>query len=147
VTAKQSVPSDATDVERSPVATTRCRVEWIDTDGAGHYHHGTVVRWVEVVEAEFFRSLDAEGLYGRIPRVHYQVDYVSPAWFGDVVEVELFVDLIGTSSLAMSFEARLAAVVIARGSHTIVHVDDATGRSAPWPPELRTRMSEAARGS
>ena len=27
------------------------RVEWPDTDAAGHYHHSTVVRWVEAAEA------------------------------------------------------------------------------------------------
>jgi len=27
------------------------RVEWQDTDAAGHYHHSTVIRWVEAAEA------------------------------------------------------------------------------------------------
>lgn len=118
-------------------------MEWIDTDGAGHYHHGTVVRWVEVAEAEFFRSLGAQDLYGRIPRVHYEVDYISPAWFGDVVDIELFVTHIGRSSLAMSFVAKTASATVARGRHTIVHLEETSRRSAAWPVELRSQIELA----
>src|SRR5690349_11595179 len=82
-----------------------CRVEWIDTDASGQYHHGTVIRWVESAEAEIFRRIGHIELYGRLPRVHYEADYHARVWFGDEVELRLTVDRVGRSSLSMSFRA------------------------------------------
>jgi len=41
------------------------RVEWHDTDAAGHHHHGAVLRWVESAETVLLERRSATELYGR----------------------------------------------------------------------------------
>ena len=51
------------------------RVEWVDTDAAGHQHYTAILRWAEAAEAELLRSLGIDWLFGRTPRVRHEVDY------------------------------------------------------------------------
>ena len=58
-------------------------VEWPDTDAAGHYHHSSVIRWVEAAESELHLALGLPELFGHVPHVHYEVDYLERLWFRD----------------------------------------------------------------
>lgn len=121
-----------------------CRVEWVDTDASGHYHHGTVIRWVEAAEAEMFRQIGRIDLYGNNPRVRYEVDYRSRVWFGDEVELRLTVDRVGRSSLTMHFVALAAGVEVASGHVVEVNAAGEDGRAAPWPEDLRALLEGQA---
>jgi acyl-CoA thioesterase FadM len=117
-----------------------CRVEWLDTDASGHYHHGTVIRWVESAEAELFRRIGCADIFGRIPRVHYEADYHSRVWFGDEVELRLTVDRVGRSSLSMSFTALSGDTVVASGKLIQVNAGEDDGRAAPWSEDVRRSL-------
>ncbi len=80
------------------------RVEWPDTEAAGHYHHSAVIRWVESAEAVLYEQLGLRELFGRIPRVRYEVEYAERLWFGDLVDVTLTVTELGRTSIRYSFE-------------------------------------------
>lgn len=120
------------------------RVEWTDTDAAGHYHHSTVVRWVEAAEAVLLHRLGLSHLFGSTPRVHFEADYRARLWFGDAVRTELKVTKVGSASLHYAFtvrgeqggEAATGRMVIA---HSAAH---ATG-STPWPADVRERLGTA----
>lgn len=58
----------------------RREVEWRDTDAAGHYHHSAVIHWVEAAEAALQQRLGLGELYGTVPRVRYEVDYLDRLW-------------------------------------------------------------------
>ncbi|MEU6827119.1 acyl-CoA thioesterase [Nocardia beijingensis] len=79
-------------------------VDWQDTDAAGHYHHSTVIRWVEAAEAELLNRAGLAWLTGRLPRVRYEVDYRQRLWFGDTAHLELVLSRLGTTSLRYDFE-------------------------------------------
>lgn len=56
--------------------TVRRRLEWADTDAAGHNHFSVAVRWMEEVEHDLRRALKLPvELTGSIPRVHVEIDY------------------------------------------------------------------------
>ncbi|WP_063017926.1 acyl-CoA thioesterase [Nocardia nova] len=120
-------------------------VDWQDTDASGHYHHSTVVRWVEAAEAVLLNSVGLGRLFGRIPRVRYEVDYIDRLWFGDTASIELSVERIGTTSLRYDFTiTRIPAspstpagprTIAARGALTAVHAPDAGG-AQPWPADV-----------
>ncbi|WP_435886658.1 AMP-binding protein [Streptomyces erythrochromogenes] len=120
------------------------RVEWTDTDAAGHYHHSTVVRWVEAAEAVLLHRLGLSHLFGSTPRVHFEADYRSRLWFGDTVRTELRVTEVGSASLHYAFtvrgeqggEAATGRMVVA---HSAAH---ATG-STPWPDDVRDLLGAA----
>jgi acyl-CoA thioester hydrolase len=115
----------------------------MDTDASGHYHHGTVIRWVESAEAELFRRIGRADMYGRIPRVHYEADYHSRVWFGDEIDLLLTVDKVGRSSLSMSFTALSGETLVATGSLVQVNADD-DGRAVPWTSQVRAALGGLA---
>lgn len=117
----------------------RCRVEWVDTDASGHYHHSTVIRWVETAESEIFRRIGRAAMYGRIPRVHYEADYHSRVWFGDEVDLRLTIDRVGQSSLKMSFAAMAGETRVASGRLVQVNLG-ADGRAEPWEDDVRSAL-------
>jgi acyl-CoA thioester hydrolase len=116
-------------------------VEWRDTDAAGHYHHSTIIRWVEAAEAELHERLGLLDLFGSVPRVHYDVDYTARLWFRDRVSIELTVAELGTSSLRYEFTVRRGAKVAARGALVCVNSDPGTEAAAAWPDDVRAALS------
>lgn len=73
---------------------------------------------------------------------HNEVEYLSPVRGVGKVRVRLWVERIGRSSLTFAF--RLLADdsdhLYARGRRTVVHVDHATLRPAPWSDGMREAL-------
>lgn len=128
------------------VLTHTLRVEWADTDAAGHHHHASVTRWVEATEAALYRSIGHPQLMAQVPRVAYEAEYLDRLYYQDSVDVTLQVTKVGRTSLTYGFEVRRTddSAVAARGTYTVVHIDDPHGRSAPWPDDLRGLLSASA---
>jgi acyl-CoA thioesterase FadM len=118
------------------------RVAWVDTDASGHYHHSTVIRWVEEAEALLQGRLGVD-LFGVLPRVHYEVDYLDRLWFDDRVEVAFAIADVGRSSVRYAFEVRRADAPVARGHMVAVHAASASEGAAPWPDDVRRLLREA----
>jgi acyl-CoA thioester hydrolase len=125
----------------APQVTIERLVEWPDTDAAGHYHHSSVVRWVEAAEAELFDQLGVVRLFGVIPRVRYEVDYLARLWFRDRVAVQLWVADVGRASVRYEFAVRRGDEVAAAGAMTAVHIDPSAGRPSAWPDEVRSVLA------
>jgi acyl-CoA thioester hydrolase len=119
-------------------------VEWPDTDAAGHYHHSTLVRWVEAAEADLLDQLGMVDLFGVIPRVRYEVDYTARLWFRDRVAVQLWVADVGRASVRYEFVVRRGEEVAAAGAMTAVRIDPAEGRAAAWSDEVRAALAGVA---
>lgn len=118
-------------------------VEWPDTDAAGHYHHSAVIRWVEAAEAELHERLDLPELFGTVPRVHYEVDYLARLWFRDRLRIELHVAEVGTTSLRYEFVVRRGDEVAARGAMVCVNSEPSADApaTAPWPDHVRDALT------
>ncbi|MDE0973925.1 MAG: acyl-CoA thioesterase [Candidatus Nanopelagicales bacterium] len=111
------------------------RLEWADTDAAGHNHFSVAVRWLEEVEHELRRLIELPTeLTGSIPRVHVEVDYRERIWFNQEVNVTVGVIAVGRSSVSFGFVVEnLEGGVCIEGRHTAVHSPDPSGGSQPWP--------------
>ena len=123
--------------------TVAMRVEWVDTDAAGHHHHASVARWVEAAEADLYRAIGQPQLMTLVPRVAYQAEYLDRLFYQDAIAVTLRVSKIGRTSLTYDFEVRRVAddTLAARGTYTVVHIGELQGRGAPWPDDLREAFS------
>ncbi len=121
-------------------------VEWPDTDAAGHYHHSTVIRWVEAAEAALHERLGLIELFGVVPRVRYEVDYSTPLWFRDEVTIELTVADVGRSSIRYEFDVRRGGESAARGALVAVQLDPATGKPTEWSDDLRDLLLDSRNG-
>ena len=143
----EAVQGEAADSPSVAAAVYSTRVDWMDTDAAGHHHNTSIIRFVEAAEATLMRERGILEYFGAAPRVRFEVDFTSALWFDQEVTTTLVLERIGESSLVFRFEVwgeqheknprRLAA----RGRYVTVHVPRGTGRSAPWPEEWRRRLN------
>ncbi|WP_393084005.1 acyl-CoA thioesterase [Streptomyces sp. LN704] len=139
---------------QKPFGVHRTRVEWIDTDAGGIYHNSTVVRFVEAAEASLMDEVGLHGYFPVAPRVHYEVDFESPLFFGQEVYTVVELTRIGTTSMTFTFEVwgeefrGLPRRRAARGRYVTAHSDRSHrsgAASTPWPEEWITVLREPAR--
>jgi len=121
-------------------------VEWPDTDASGHYHHSAVLRWVEAAEAVLHERLELPDLVARLPRVHYEVDYVARLWFRDRVQVKFSVADVGTTSVRYEFTVTRGEEVAARGVMVCVYSEPHRHESTttPWPEWMAQALRRAS---
>src|SRR5207237_6626684 len=81
------------------------RIEWPDTDASGMYHNTAAFRFIEMAETALFERLGIlHDVYGRLPRVHIEADFLAPLHFRDVVDIHLRVAVVGRTSATYEFE-------------------------------------------
>jgi acyl-CoA thioester hydrolase len=103
--------------------TTR-RIEFCDTDMAQIVHFANFFRFMESAEVEFLRTrglnvkLHWEGQEIGFPRVAATCDYLEPATFGDLLDIAVTIDRIGTKSVTYAFAFTRGGAAIARGKVT-----------------------------
>ncbi|HET8738319.1 MAG TPA: thioesterase family protein [Acidimicrobiia bacterium] len=125
-----------------PSTTITRRVQWIDTDAAGIWHHSVVVRWSEEAEAELHRDLGiSEFTFGATPRVRTGFEFDRPVRFDDVVDVTLTVTGLGTTSISYGIEVSTNGDRVARGEMVAVLIDRQTGEKTPWPDHIRALLA------
>lgn len=117
------------------------RVQWMDTDAAGIWHHATIIRWTEEAEAELHRTLGIlERTFGATPRVHVSFDFKAPVRFDDLVDVTLRVAAVGGTSVTYAVDVEHSGHAVATGRMVAVLIDTNTGRGRPWPPDMREAL-------
>ena len=128
----------------TPSISIRRRLQWIDTDAQGIWHHSVVIRWVEEAEVELHRSLGilAETL-GATPRVRTEFDFAGAVRFDDVVDIALAVEAVGETSVTYAVEVTSDSRPIVTGRMIAVLVDRDTGVKKSWPDHLRRALSPA----
>jgi acyl-CoA thioester hydrolase len=132
----------------APFRTTR-RVEFHDTDMAGMVHFANFFRYMESAEVEYWRSRGLSVIIRQqeerlsFPRVSASCDFLKPALFEDLLDIEVRVARLGSKSVTFAFEIFKAADVIARGQITAVCCRVAPGRALEpieIPPAMRERL-------
>jgi len=125
------------------------RIEFCDTDMAGIVHFANFFRFMESAEVEFLRNrglsvkLEWEGEKLGFPRVSASCDYLRPAYFEDLLDVDVVVDKVGEKSVTFNFDFSRDGKVLARGKVTSVCCrisSDNQLQSVPIPATLRARI-------
>jgi YbgC/YbaW family acyl-CoA thioester hydrolase len=132
-----------------PFRTTR-RVEFHETDMAGMVHFSNFFRYMEYAEAAFLRARgltvawrDAAGGRLGLPRVAAACDYVAPARFEDVLDIDVTLARVGSKSVTYEFVFSRDGAVLARGRVSAVCCrtgPDGALTSVAIPPEVRARL-------
>ena len=121
------------------------RVQWIDTDAAGIWHHSVATRWAEEAEAELHRSLGISDLtFGATPRVRTEFDFGRSVRFDDLVDITLTIDAIGITSMTYAVEITSESQMVAKGALVVVFIDRSTGEKEPWPDAIRAAVDGAS---
>lgn len=130
----------------APTQTIERRVQWMDTDAAGIWHHSTLVRWAEEAEAELHRQVGIiEETFGATPRVHVEFDYFLPLRFDELVRLTLSVAELGRTSVTYELDLVRGSERVASGRMIAVFIDRETGANRPWPELIRSALSGNSR--
>lgn len=131
---------------------TQRRVEFADTDMEGIVHFSRFFVFLETAEHQFLEALGTNvhleegGQRIGWPRVAASCEYLSPARFGDVLDVHVTVVRKGAKSMTYGFAVSRGGEPIARGRMTSVRcvLNDPQGvRPVPIPEDLAARIEEA----
>jgi YbgC/YbaW family acyl-CoA thioester hydrolase len=127
------------------------RIEFCDTDMAGIVHFSNFFRFMESAEVEFLRQrglsvkLEWEGQRLGFPRVAASCDYLRPAYFEDLLDVDVAVEKVGDKSVTFNFDFSRDGKLLARGKVTSVCCTVEPGnqfRSVPIPATLRAKIED-----
>lgn len=118
------------------------RVQWMDTDAAGIWHHSVVLRWTEEAEAELHRQLGIiDETFGSTPRVRTEFEFGAALRFDDVVDITLSITAVGTTSVTYRVDITKDSAKVASGQMVAVFIDRETGEKKPWTGSIRQALS------
>lgn len=118
-------------------------VEFADIDASGNTHTSATIRWVEAAEAVLHERLGIAGrTFGSHPRVHLELNFRNRLFFLDRIEIDLRAVHVGGRSVRYDFEVRRGETVAADGTFTSVYLPRGSDRAQPWPPEIRSALTE-----
>lgn len=123
---------------------TRVEVRFRDIDAFGHVNNAVVSSYVEQARVRYLADVLAVDPVGRMPLIlaSIKIDYLSPIFFDDAVEVGSRVDWLGTTSIAMSHLMKVAeGRELARSSSVLVTYDYAGARPMPVPDDWRSSLA------
>ena len=120
------------------------RIRFVDTDASGRIHYTSLFKFFEAAETELFRTFDISYTKGtfNFPWVHAECDIRLPLMHDDLIEIEVCLTQLGTSSLRFDFKTWKEGHVAATGSVVMVCMDRETQRAISIPDELRGRFAE-----
>lgn len=128
------------------------RVEFSETDMAGIVHFANFMRWMEVTEHAFLRSLGfsvhvaAGAASTGWPRLKVGCEYLKPLRFEEEFEIVLSIKEVRNRSVCYGFVFRRKTdgEPVAKGEVVAVHaaVESATGalQACPIPEGLRAKL-------
>jgi acyl-CoA thioester hydrolase len=123
---------------------TRVEVRFRDLDAFGHVNNAVTTSYVEHGRIRYLRDVLGFSPVGEMPMIlaMIQVDYVTPIYFGESVDVASRVDWIGTTSLAMSHRLTTAEDEheVASATSVLVAYDYAESKPMPVPQEWRDTL-------
>jgi acyl-CoA thioester hydrolase len=100
-------------------------VRWGDLDAFGHVNNATYLIYAQ--EARFAWSKMIEMVVARA-----EVDFIAPIYTGDIyIDVDIWVNKIGTSSFGVTYEMKNGAELLARVKTVQVTVAMDTKKSRP----------------
>ena len=123
---------------------TSVQVRFRDIDAFGHVNNAVVSSYVEQARVTYLRDvldLDPIGPEDRMPLIlaMIQVEYLSPIFLEDRLNIGSRVDWVGNTSIGMSHELRAeGGRDLARSSSVLVTYDYAQARPMPVPDDWRT---------
>ncbi|MGI1662980.1 tol-pal system-associated acyl-CoA thioesterase [Palleronia sp. KMU-117] len=121
-----------------------CRVYYEDTDLAGIVYYANYLRFIERARTEYVRALGIDqarlkaerGIVFAVRRI--EADYLAPARFDDLLEVETEVAAVTPARIVLSQRVLRGTTLLFDARVTLVALSD-DGRPARLPAELRAR--------
>ena len=121
------------------------RVRWRECDVQGIAYYGSYLDFIDVAQAEYFRNLGilthntgARKLFD-LAVVKVTLEYKSPAKIDDLIDVQIRVQEMGSTSMVKRWEIYRSGTnkLLASGETISVIYESVSGESRPLPDEIR----------
>jgi len=123
-------------------------VRFRDLDVMGHVNNAVYATYLEEARAAMYSSVLGMTLAeADTVLAHLSIDFVRPITLGTPFEVHLWTGTLGTSSIPMEYELRVAGDVMATAETVQVVIDRETGAARPIPSQWRTQLNQLQRTS
>jgi acyl-CoA thioester hydrolase len=120
------------------------RPRFRDTDAMGHLNNAVYVTYFEVARAEYWRAMTGDTNYQRVPFIlaHTTIDFRSPAFVHEMLEIGIRIARLGTKSFAFDYRIVEQATrrLVCEGHSVQVIFDYERNASFPLPDPLRAAV-------
>ena len=118
-----------------------------DIDGMGHVNNAVYLSYAELARTQFYLKSAGRRTLDEVDFIlaHVEIDYESPAVWGDQIQVSVWPSKIGTSSFSLSYEIseKRSGRILARAKSVLVSYDYTNKKSKPISPDFRKRLEGA----
>jgi acyl-CoA thioester hydrolase len=114
------------------------QMRFADTDALGHVNNGSFIVYAETGRLEFLRVLGSAAR--SLILAHISADFRKQVLFGAKVEVETWVERVGTTSVTLMQHVIANGEVAAEVRSVVVSFDYTTQRPTPWTVESRAAL-------
>lgn len=133
-----------------PMHTHTIRVYYEDTDLAGVVYYANYLKFIERGRTEALRALGVDQLALKEDGLVFVVrrlvaDYLLPARFDDLLEVQTVTRRLGGASVEMEQEILREGTVLFRAEVRIACVNAGSGGAARLPSHIRARLRQTIR--
>lgn len=101
--------------------------------------NAVVEEWFDLGLGISFKQLHIDREEG-IPSIKLEAEFMAPSRLGDEVDFALEVVRMGNSSAEFLVTATCDGELRLQIRQTVVHITNATGKSVPWPDDMRQQM-------
>jgi acyl-CoA thioester hydrolase len=120
------------------------RPRFRDTDAMGHLNNAVYVTYFEIARAEYWQRMTGDPNYQQVPFIlaHTTIDFRSPAYVHETLEIGIRVSKIGTKSFECEYriEEQATRRLVCDGRSVLVIYDYAKLASMPMPDALRAQF-------
>lgn len=127
------------------------KVRFSETDAFGHVNNVSHIIYFEQARLDYFEELQVFSQFLKQDHPNFIVaadihcHYIKQIYFNQGINIKVKTDRIGRSSLDLHYAITDAdsSELLAAARGTIVHVDKKSGKSVPWPDEIRNRIIQS----
>ena len=120
------------------------RPRFRDTDAMGHLNNAVYVTYFEMARTAYWLALTGDRDYQKVPFIlaHTTIDFRSPAYVHETLEIGIRVSKIGTKSFECEYriEEQATRRLVCDGRSVLVIYDYAKLASMPMPDALRAQF-------
>jgi acyl-CoA thioester hydrolase len=130
--------------------TYQLRVGYADTDQAGVVHHGAYVRYLESARIEYLRHYGVSykefeiDVHLALPVVEANIRYKRPAFFDDILHIEVWVGLITKARLRFDSKIYRGQELLNEAQITLACVHTTNGRPTSLPDILLSACQDSS---
>ncbi|MEP7004740.1 MAG: thioesterase family protein [Sphingomonas bacterium] len=128
--------------------TAQALVRFAHVDAAGIVFYPRYFEMVNAALEDFFADrigMSFQAMHGElgvgVPTVKLESEFIEPSRLGDLLDIDISVERVGTSSATLQFDVTCGGRRRLVVRSVIVCMDLASAKSVAWRPEIRDRLS------